>query len=389
MYEWIKKLKDQMNKTNRSYDSFARELDMPKSTLTDFFRYHKEISILNVYKMANTLFNGNRVMNEKCCIEVFSKYERNIKINMKRLFVFSYLNGYNSILEYLISMTSTHKDSYVKKYSPLINLFYERTKGGSPKQHILMVEEIRKSAPEKESLDMEIISDILYLLSVGDIGDFGMFDTYRKRIYQNLSIHKNQDLKWLYKYWIDDIWSYSLLRRLRIDEFNEYNNQLKSHRHLKYFPVMEATIDLRKGESLIFTDYKQSYKHSLRALNIFKNQSVIKYKIALNNINFLKLVNKEEVKTIDLNTLHPAELALYFIINNENKRAIDILLKILDENKQLSPIQYCYLGQAQMNLKMIFDSKQMFIEKGDYFFAQYAARVYREYKEVLECGGVK
>ncbi|EJR30892.1 AimR family lysis-lysogeny pheromone receptor [Bacillus mycoides] len=389
MSEWFEKMQDQMNKTNRSYDSFARELDMPKSTLTDFFRYHKEISMLSVYKMANTLFNEDRVINEKCCIEVFSKYERNIKINMKRLFVLSYLNGYNSILEYLINMTSKHKDSYVKKYSPLISLFYERSKGGNPKKHILMVEEIRKSIPEKETLDMEIISDILYLLSVGDIGDFGMFDTYRNRIYQNISVHKNQDLKWLYKYWIDDIWSYSLLRRLRIDEFNEYNSQLRSYVHLKYFPVMEATIDLRKGESLIFTDYKQSYKHSLRAMNIFKNQSVIKYKIALNNINFLKLVNKEAVETIDLDTLHPAELALYFIINNQKKRAIDILLEILDENKKLSPIQYCYLGQAKMDLKMIADSKQMFIENGDYFFAQYAARVYYEYKEMLEYGGVK
>lgn len=128
MSEWVEKMQDQMNKTNRSYDSFARELDMPKSTLTDFFRYHKEISMLSVYKMANTLFNEDRVINEKCCIEVFSKYERNIKINMKRLFVLSYLNGYNSILEYLINMTSKHKDSYVKKYSPLISLFYERSK---------------------------------------------------------------------------------------------------------------------------------------------------------------------------------------------------------------------------------------------------------------------
>lgn len=89
--------------------------------------------MLSVYKMANTLFNEDRVINEKCCIEVFSKYERNIKINMKRLFVLSYLNGYNSILEYLINMTSKHKDSYVKKYSPLISLFYERSKGGNPK----------------------------------------------------------------------------------------------------------------------------------------------------------------------------------------------------------------------------------------------------------------
>ncbi|OOQ93125.1 AimR family lysis-lysogeny pheromone receptor [Bacillus cereus] len=389
MSNWIEKMQDQMNKTNRSYDSFARELDIPKSTLTDLFRYHKEISMLSVFKMANTLFNEDRAINEKCCIEVFSKYERNVKINMKRLFIIAYLNGYDLILEYLINMTSKHKESYVKKYSPLISLFYDRPRGGNPKEHILMVEEIRKSIPEKETLDMEIISDILYLLSVGDIGDFGMFDTYRNRIYQNISVHTNQDLKLLYKYWIDDIWSYSLLRRLKIEEFNECNNQLRSHKYLKYFPFMEATIDLRKGESLIFTDYKQSYKHTLRAMKVFENQSALKYKIAVNNINFLKLVNKREIETIDLNTLHPAELALYFILNNDNDRAIDILLGILDKNKKLSPIQYCYLGQAKMDLKLIADSKQMFIENGDYFFSQYATRVYKEYKEMLEYGGVK
>lgn len=46
MSEWVEKMQDQMNKTNRSYDSFARELDMPKSTLTDFFAIIKKFQCL-------------------------------------------------------------------------------------------------------------------------------------------------------------------------------------------------------------------------------------------------------------------------------------------------------------------------------------------------------
>ncbi|WP_257132357.1 AimR family lysis-lysogeny pheromone receptor [Bacillus wiedmannii] len=220
----------------------------------------------------------------------------------------------------------------------MFNLFYERPRGGNPRNHLLSLEDIRKKSIKKENLDMEIICDILYLLSSGDIGDFGMFETYKDRTYTNISCHKNQDLKSLYTYWIDDIWSYALLRKFRIDEFREYNNKLRSYENLKYFPVMNAMIDLRLGESFLFSDYQKSYDYTSMAMNELKDRCDFKYKIALNNMNYLKLVNKKDVETIDLNTLHPAELALYYILKKEYSKAINILSGL--KNKQKNLLQY-------------------------------------------------
>lgn len=389
MNYWNRKLQEELNNTNRTYDSFAIEANISKSTLTDLFKYDKEVSMFSVFKMTNVLFTGDRDIHEKSCIGIFSQYERNIKINMKRLFVIAYLNGYSTILKYLVDFSNKHTDSHIQKYSPLFNLFYERPRGGNPKEHLLSLEDIRKTIPQKESLDMEIFCDILYLLSSGDIGDFGMFETYKERICANIFELKNQDLKSLYTYWITDIWGYALLRKLKINEFREQNNKLRMYEHLQYFPVMSAMNDLRLGESFLFLDYQKAYEHTLRAIKQLKNKCDFKYRIALNNMNFLKLINNKDIDTIDLSQLHPAELALYYILKGQYLKAIEILMGLKNKNKTLTPIQYCYLGQAKMDLDIISESKQMFIEKGDYFFAQYATKAYNECEELLKYGGVK
>ncbi|WP_257132358.1 hypothetical protein [Bacillus wiedmannii] len=116
MKNWNDRLQNQISDTNRTYDDFAKEIDVPKSTLTDIFRYHKEIYLFSVFKMTNILFNENRAIHEECCIEIFSEYKRNMKINMKRLFVISYLNGYSSILKHLVDLSSKHKNSHIQNY---------------------------------------------------------------------------------------------------------------------------------------------------------------------------------------------------------------------------------------------------------------------------------
>lgn len=389
MNYWNRKLQEEINNAYKTYDCFAIEAKVSKSTLTDLFKYNKEVSMFSVFKMAKVLFPDRRDIHEECCINIFTQYERNVKINMKRLFVIAYLNGYSSILKYLVDLSSSHTDCNVKKYSPLFKLFYERPRGGNPKEHILCLEDIRKTIPKKENLDMEIFCDILYLLSSGDIGDFGMFDTYKDRVVTNISKVKNQDLKLLYNYWITDIWSYALLRKLKVNAFREQNNKLMMYENIQYFPVMSAMNNLRIGESFLFSDYQKSYEYTLKAIEELENKCDFKYRIAINNMNFLKLIHNIEIDTINLEQLHPAELALYFVLREEYLKAIEILMKLKNKNKKLTPIQYCYLGQAKMDLDIIAESKKLFIENGDYFFAQYATKAYNDCEKLLKCGGVK
>lgn len=388
MDNWMGKLQKQLDYTNRTYEDFAKETSISKSTLTDAFKYDKEVSMLSIFKMASVLFE-ERTVHEKCCIGIFSTYRRNVKVNMKKLFVIAYLNGYSSILKYLVDLTKYNEDPQIKKYAELITLFYERPRGGNPREHLLKLEKIRSYIPQKEKRDMDILCDILHLLSSGDIGNFGMFEIYKDRIMENISKHKNSDLRSLYTYWINDIWSYALLRKLKVDQFRKYNNEMREYVDLKYFPVMRAMLDLRLGESFLFTSYEKSKELTSKAICLLKGNCHFKYRIALNNLNFLKLVHNKEVDSLDLNDLHPAELALRYILKQERHKAIAILKDLEVKYGRLTPMQYCYLGQAEMDLSLIAKSKQLFIENVDYFFEQYANKIYYEYEALLKNGGGK
>ena len=105
MNYWNRKLQEEINNAHKTYDCFAVEAKVSKSTLTDLFKYNKEVSMFSVFKMAKVLFPDRRDIHEECCINIFAQYERNVKINMKRLFVIAYLNGYSSILKYLVDLS--------------------------------------------------------------------------------------------------------------------------------------------------------------------------------------------------------------------------------------------------------------------------------------------
>lgn len=83
------------------------------------------------------------------------------------------------------------------------------------------------------------------MLILCDLGDFGLMDGYKIRIENNMKLVTNSYLKNLYHFWVKELWSYSLLRKDMCQDFEEHNTYLRTYRDLKFFPVMEAFLNIR------------------------------------------------------------------------------------------------------------------------------------------------
>ncbi|MEK4418903.1 AimR family lysis-lysogeny pheromone receptor [Bacillus sp. FSL K6-0268] len=370
-------------------NGLAKEINASSSVFTDFFTHNKEISMYTVYKFTQILINEQKENIELYCSNVFFDYKKNINCNLKLLFVISYINGYKQMQKTLITIASTHHEPHIRHYANLFKLFKKRADQQCNKKILKELEKVRANISTKEQVEMGILCDILYLLAAGDIGDFGMLQVYVERVKENIEQLRGKEIYSIYIMWIDDIWGYLLLRNFDVKGFTESHKQLHENKELKFFPVVSAMMDVRKGEESMFRNYEESRRYLSNGLQVLREYKCeLKYRIALNNLNFLKLIHNRDLDTICIEDLHPAELALYWILKGKMKKAIRILKKLLEEQGELSAIQTCYLGQATNNLNLLARANEMCIEKKDYFFLQYTKKVYEEYKNKQCLGGV-
>ncbi|MFE8095734.1 AimR family lysis-lysogeny pheromone receptor, partial [Bacillus toyonensis] len=160
--------------------------------------------------------------------------------------------------------------------------------------------------------------------------------------------------------------------------------QLRVSKDLNFFPVMEALLNIRSGENVMFSDYKKAlyfFQEALCVLNGAKNS--LKYSIALNDINFIRIVWWKDLDKIDFEKLHLAEYALYLIKLEKFQQAINILEQIRLKNGELTPLQTCYMGMAKKDAQLIKKSIDMFKANNDFLYVKFAEGIYNEYTESI------
>ncbi|MGR5965942.1 AimR family lysis-lysogeny pheromone receptor [Bacillus cereus] len=220
------------------------------------------------------------------------------------------------------------------------------------------------------------------MLILCDLGDFALIESYKRRIEENILLVTNEYLEKLYKFWIYELWSYSNLRKDYIVEFEKQNKKLRKCEDLKFFPVMESLLNIRSGESFMFSSYQKSLMYFEESLKILEHdRNSLKYSMACNDINFIRIFWWRDIDKLEFNTLHRAEYALYLIKIGKKHEAVLILEALEKENKQLTALQTCYLGMAKDDLKLIVKSINMFKSNNDFLYGKFAEYVYNEYLE--------
>ncbi|MED1270080.1 AimR family lysis-lysogeny pheromone receptor [Bacillus mycoides] len=382
MMKLAKEIDDYLSSKNRTYTDLAKEIGVAKSTISNWINKNKEISVYTFSKIAYVIFAYDKDKQEQKIIDYLGTLDDRLNINVKVAFALAHLNDHVVLMEYLSKICEESKDLEMRRFADIFNLYIDRLKGKNVRKVYLDIQKARNS-----NADVEIFCDILSMLILCDLGDFGLMEGYKLRVENNIMDDKlvtNIYLKSLYGFWVKELWSYSILRKNNSLRFVRENGELRTHRDINFFPVMEALLNIRSGENLMFSDYKKSLYFFQEALNVLKGaKGSLKYNIALNDINFIRIFWWKDLNKIDFDKLHPAEYALFLIKKGKYQQAINILEEIRLKKNMLTPLQTCYLGMAKKDIHLIEQSIDMFKANNDFLYVKFAEAIYNEYLESI------
>lgn len=383
MKKLSKEIDNYLSSKNKTYTDLAKEIGVAKSTVSNWINKDKELSIYTFSKITHVVFTNDKDKQEQKIIEYLRTLDDRLNINIKVAFALAHLNDHLTLMERIYEMCEENNDLEMKRLANVFNLYIERLKGKNVREVYLNIEKAR-AKNNKKNYDIEIFCDILSMLILCDLGDFGVMEGYKIRIEDNFKFVTNVYLKQLYEFWVKELWSYAVLRKDKNLEFERENRQLRMSKDLNFFPVMEALLNIRSGENVMFSDYKKALYFFQEALYVLNGaKSSLKYNIALNDINFIRIVWWKDLDKIDFEKLHLAEYALYLIKLGKFQQAIYILEQIRLKNGELTPLQTCYMGMAKKDVQLIKKSIDMFKANNDFLYVKFAEGIYNEYTEII------
>ncbi|QWH20926.1 XRE family transcriptional regulator (plasmid) [Bacillus mycoides] len=376
-----KVIDDYISFRNMTYTDLAKEVGVAKSTISNYLNKNNALSVYTFSKLVYVVFENDKDKQEQMIINYLSTLKDRMNINVKVAFAIAHLNDYLKLMKFISQLCKKSDDIEMKRLERVFNLYNARLDGEDVKDIYLDIEKAR-TISNKKNYDIEIFCDLLSMLILCDLGDFGLMEGYKVRIENNIELVTNSYLKNLYYFWVKELWSYSLLRTDMCQDFEEHNIYLKTYKDLKFFPVMEAFLNIRCGENYMFSDYKKSLNFFLEAINILCGaKESLKFTIALNDINFIRIVWWKDIDKIEFNRLHPAEHALFLIKEGKKNEAINILENIEMKKGYLSPMQTCYMGMAKSDLALVKKSINMIKTNNDFLNVKIAEGIYDKYIE--------
>ncbi|GAB6499211.1 AimR family lysis-lysogeny pheromone receptor [Bacillus anthracis] len=371
-----KSIDDYLSERKMSYEELASMVDVAQTPISNWINSESEISITTFCKIVQKIFPEQKQLQEEYIIDYLSGLKNRKVINIKIAFLISYLNRYRMVLDYLIRNCKEDKESCLKNYAKLFELYSERLDNADNRDQFLELETMSVTLTGKKQADASILIDILKMLILLDLSEVSLIRNYRNRINTNINHLTNTDQKELIEFWLAEIDSYQLLREDKLTEFRKINSSLKVNPVMKYLPTLHGVLESRNGESYIFTNYKKSFDHTTRAIKIFEKwQDEFRYQIASNNLSFLKLVWERDINTIDVDSLNTEEKVLYYIKMEKEDLAMSVLNQAENDGK-LTPLMTCFKGMLTKNRELIRQSINMFIQKNDRFFVKFAEMIY-------------
>ncbi|MEH6891607.1 AimR family lysis-lysogeny pheromone receptor [Bacillus sp. JJ864] len=381
MVNIYRRMKFYLETSGLEHKVVAKELGIPETTFSNWYTKGQNISVYSLLKISSKLSPLERNIQEEDVIQHLKKHSRQ-NLNVKMAFLIAHLNGFDKLLDFVIDLCQNHSTLELSRCYNIFNLYKCRLNGSKDLEEIFLEIENSRAIANKKHFQVRMFCDILSMLILCDLGKFDLMIKYKKRVEDDSRIVKNKELFNLYHFWIESIWGYSLLRSNDVIGFQEVYKNLMDFEDLNFFPIMQAVIDSRMGESNLFLDEVSSFHYLEKACNALTLLGEKhKYKIALNTLNFLRIITRKDIDKIDMNTLDIAEKSLYFIILDQKDQANKLLDYLEVKNGKLSPMQRLYRGMANNDLEEISSVIDVMKIKNDIFYAGFAQKIFNEYKE--------
>ncbi|MDA2655916.1 AimR family lysis-lysogeny pheromone receptor [Bacillus cereus] len=373
MQSSIVKLQNDLYAKGISDRNISKQISLSNVTVSKFFKEKDGIRFDKYGELLKIAYPNDVELRRDLC----AKYFTNTKRHLNKKIAMNYLmaHGELELLKRLVDqeMTSANKEN--REWASLYELIYKRYKGHIKGEKLLLELNKRKKYLKLKSKELEILSEEIEMLSAYDQGNFKLMVNKSDFLMEKLNDIKDPYLRESFFYKIKECAIHGHLTAYELEKLREICEEvIQSIPINNRFPVVEATVYGVLGESFMLCDesFDKSLFYLKKALSILEkessNQMEMRRTMIANTIEFLKIHHKVDLENIK--PLHAAEQAYLEIQKGNNEHAIEILMKLKEENGELSAFQIYYLGLAKNDKELLLKSLDMFERLGNIFYAQ-------------------
>jgi len=296
--------------------------------------------------------------------------------NLREALEYLTLRGEFDLVQMLVNKEQNSDTLENREWSQVYDLIHKNSQSKITKKENLMdfYNSLEEEIANISNSEMKILIDILICYTSYQLGDYRLINKRLDKLKNKVSKIKNKFIKKCYNIRIDEGLAAIHLTSDQLDEVRQHCDVLlemcEGESHLR---LNNARALWLKAESFIFDDYEQSltlFHEALELLNDNVNPEVEKKKNAIiKTIQFLKIYHNRDLDT--LGVMEDGERAFFEIRIGNLEAAIEILMNIEKNNKELSSFELVYLGMARNDREIIKQGLRKFEEKNSLFYARF------------------
>lgn len=371
MQEVLNKISNQINFHRMSTRKIGKQIKTTHVTISNFLNGKTQMRSNTYGELLREVFPDDINTRRMCCDKYFSK--TNKPFNKRLAMDYLAVHGELDLLKKLIDTEKISHDRDNREWANIYELIFLRNKGelSGSKLHKRLHQ--TKKEMKISTTEMQILFEILALFATADQGNFKLMNDTAVILIEEVNSISDSYIKLSFEYKIKECMVQGLLMSGEIEKAREVCHEIINREELRRrFPMIVATAYATLGESYTFESFDKATYYIGKAIELLakklNDRMRLRNDMMLNTIEFLKIKWK-----IDLDSVHPIHLAekSYLEIQlGNNEKAIQMLEKLKEENRELSAFQLYYLALAKNDKTLFVESLNKFERLGNIFYSQ-------------------
>lgn len=380
--DFLNEIINEIDSQKKNQEDIAKEIGFSPGTFSKNLTGKTQFGFWNIIKLFSILYvndiHKQREMLHTFCSVTTSK--KNLRIAME----YANVKGDLVLLKLVVDQEKSSSLAMNREWAYVYELVWQRSSGLIAKQELLDTLEDRKGKKVIKTNEMKILYGILTCYTMCDLETYNSLSEYAEVLLPKVEEISDNFIKAAYFGRIKECLSFAYLVQDKLEDLRSTCHEiLKLDNPMNCFNLLRASAFVYLAESYTFECYDTSSKYIHKSLEQLGScnfeRELQRRKLILNTFLFIKLVNKQELKNIEI--YHPAEKAFLEIIKGNYKNAVEILNDLEKKNGILSPMQYCYLGIAKNDISLIKKSIELFECAGNRFYSKLPKKIVVEFNK--------
>lgn len=379
---FLSEIIDAIDFQKKKQEDIAKELGITPGSFSKNLTGKTQFGFWNAIKLFNLLYlndiSKQREMLHTFCSVTSSK--KNLRIAME----YANVKGDLSLLKLVVDQEKKSSLVTNREWAYVYELVWQRSSGTVAKQELLDTLEDRKGNKVIKTIEMKILYGILTCYTMCDLETYNSLFEYAEVLLPKVEEVTDSFIKASYFGRIKECLSFAYLGQDKLENLRSTCHEiLELENPMNCFNLLRASAFVYLAESYTFDCYDIASKYINKSLEQLGScdfeRELQRKQLILNTFAFIKLVNKQELRNIEI--YHPAEKAFLEITKGNYEDAVEILNDLEKKNGILTPMQYCYLGIAKNDITLIEKSIELFECAGNRFYCKFPKKIVVEFNK--------